>query len=121
MKYSKRNSIFLQTLYRQCVADQLAALTTTTSSPSSTQFVNNTATPTNLALHLVNDADINTSSLEPAEPVNVRESCTKPWSYVPSHILPTVWRVVYWSSQVLTWSVCNFGDHINGYRSTCCS
>jgi len=33
------------------------------------------------------------------------EVCTKPWSYVPPQILLTVWHVVYWTSQVLTWSV----------------
>ncbi|CAH1405013.1 unnamed protein product [Nezara viridula] len=30
-------------------------------------------------------------------------SCKVPWSHVPDNVLPNLWRVVYWSSQVLTW------------------
>lgn len=33
------------------------------------------------------------------------DMCKKPWSYVPPKILPTVWHVVYWTSQVLTWLI----------------
>lgn len=29
--------------------------------------------------------------------------CVKPWSYIPEGVLPVFWRVVYWSSQFLTW------------------
>lgn len=31
------------------------------------------------------------------------EPCVKPWSYIPEGVLPVFWRVVYWSSQFLTW------------------
>ncbi|XP_050543028.1 LMBR1 domain-containing protein 2 homolog [Daktulosphaira vitifoliae] len=31
------------------------------------------------------------------------EYCKKPWSYVPPSTLPNFWRVVYWTSQLLTW------------------
>ncbi|XP_014246482.1 LMBR1 domain-containing protein 2 homolog [Cimex lectularius] len=31
--------------------------------------------------------------------------CKVPWSYVPDYVLPNLWRVVYWSSEVLTWLV----------------
>lgn len=31
--------------------------------------------------------------------------CYKPWSYIPDGIMPVFWRVVYWTSQCLTWSV----------------
>lgn len=30
--------------------------------------------------------------------------CYKPWSYIPDGIMPVFWRVVYWTSQCLTWS-----------------
>jgi len=29
--------------------------------------------------------------------------CEEPWSYIPDGILPVFWRVVYWTSQFLTW------------------
>ena len=29
--------------------------------------------------------------------------CEKPWSYLPEQVLPDLWRVVYWSSQILSW------------------
>jgi hypothetical protein len=29
--------------------------------------------------------------------------CEPPWSYVDPHVLPTVWRVLYWTCQFLTW------------------
>lgn len=31
--------------------------------------------------------------------------CEEPWSYVPDTVYPHLWRIVYWSSQVLTWLV----------------
>ncbi|XP_026812450.1 LMBR1 domain-containing protein 2 homolog [Rhopalosiphum maidis] len=32
-------------------------------------------------------------------------ACKKPWSYVPESTLPNMWRVVYWTSQFLTWFI----------------
>ncbi|MCJ8750179.1 hypothetical protein PDJAM_G00259540 [Pangasius djambal] len=34
--------------------------------------------------------------------------CHKPWSYIPDGILPVFWRVVYWTSQFLTWLLIPF-------------
>ncbi|XP_032511064.2 LMBR1 domain-containing protein 2 homolog isoform X1 [Danaus plexippus] len=31
--------------------------------------------------------------------------CQKPWSYVPDIVFPNLWRVVYWTSQCLTWLI----------------
>lgn len=31
--------------------------------------------------------------------------CLKPWSYIPEGVLPVFWRVVYWTSQFLTWYI----------------
>uniref|UniRef100_A0A1B6KRT3 LMBR1 domain-containing protein 2 homolog n=1 Tax=Graphocephala atropunctata TaxID=36148 RepID=A0A1B6KRT3_9HEMI len=31
--------------------------------------------------------------------------CEEPWSFVPEGVLPNLWRVVYWTSQFLTWLV----------------
>lgn len=34
--------------------------------------------------------------------------CEQPWSYIPDGILPVFWRVVYWTSQFLTWLLLPF-------------
>uniref|UniRef100_A0A8C1WYM2 LMBR1 domain containing 2b n=1 Tax=Cyprinus carpio TaxID=7962 RepID=A0A8C1WYM2_CYPCA len=34
--------------------------------------------------------------------------CYKPWSYIPDGIMPVFWRVVYWTSQCLTWLLLPF-------------
>uniref|UniRef100_A0A1A7ZV51 LMBR1 domain containing 2b n=1 Tax=Nothobranchius furzeri TaxID=105023 RepID=A0A1A7ZV51_NOTFU len=34
--------------------------------------------------------------------------CYKPWSYIPEGIMPVFWRVVYWTSQCLTWLLLPF-------------
>ncbi|EDO45173.1 predicted protein [Nematostella vectensis] len=31
--------------------------------------------------------------------------CLPPWSYLPKQALPDLWRVVYWSSQILSWLI----------------
>uniref|UniRef100_A0A8C5C877 LMBR1 domain containing 2a n=1 Tax=Gadus morhua TaxID=8049 RepID=A0A8C5C877_GADMO len=34
--------------------------------------------------------------------------CHEPWSYIPDGVLPVFWRVVYWTSQCLTWLLIPF-------------
>uniref|UniRef100_A0A3B3Q7G6 LMBR1 domain containing 2a n=1 Tax=Paramormyrops kingsleyae TaxID=1676925 RepID=A0A3B3Q7G6_9TELE len=36
------------------------------------------------------------------------KTCYKPWSYIPMRIMPVFWRVVYWTSQCLTWLLLPF-------------
>uniref|UniRef100_A0A3P8Z121 LMBR1 domain containing 2 n=1 Tax=Esox lucius TaxID=8010 RepID=A0A3P8Z121_ESOLU len=36
------------------------------------------------------------------------KACHMPWSYIPDGILPGFWRVVYWTSQCLTWLLLPF-------------
>ncbi|XP_029796856.1 LMBR1 domain-containing protein 2 isoform X2 [Suricata suricatta] len=43
-----------------------------------------------------------------ATPVPSRHPCFKPWSYIPDGIMPIFWRVVYWTSQFLTWILLPF-------------
>ncbi|MBN3282151.1 LMBD2 protein, partial [Polyodon spathula] len=38
----------------------------------------------------------------------LRKECYKPWSYIPDGIMPIFWRVVYWTSQCLTWLLLPF-------------
>uniref|UniRef100_A0A7N6B7I5 LMBR1 domain containing 2 n=1 Tax=Anabas testudineus TaxID=64144 RepID=A0A7N6B7I5_ANATE len=39
---------------------------------------------------------------------SVPTPCYKPWSYIPKRIMPVFWRVVYWTSQCLTWLLLPF-------------
>ncbi|XP_011307481.1 LMBR1 domain-containing protein 2 homolog [Fopius arisanus] len=32
-------------------------------------------------------------------------NCLKPWSSVPDNVFPNLWRIVYWTSQCLTWLI----------------
>ncbi|XP_056140257.1 G-protein coupled receptor-associated protein LMBRD2B-like isoform X2 [Lampris incognitus] len=48
------------------------------------------------------------SSLSIHPTVSVPEVCKEPWSYIPNGILPVFWRVVYWTSQFLTWLMLPF-------------
>ena len=34
---------------------------------------------------------------------NTKSDCVVPWSHMPSYFLPDLWRIVYWSSQILSW------------------
>lgn len=46
------------------------------------------------------------SSVRPTQ--SSPKSCYKPWSYIPDGIMPVFWRVVYWTSQCLTWLLLPF-------------
>nr|XP_046243535.1 G-protein coupled receptor-associated protein LMBRD2B-like [Scatophagus argus] len=48
----------------------------------------------------------NRTDLYPA--VSIPMICEEPWSYIPDGILPVFWRVVYWTSQFLTWLLLPF-------------
>ncbi|XP_055087587.1 G-protein coupled receptor-associated protein LMBRD2B [Periophthalmus magnuspinnatus] len=75
------------TIYRQCIIDQekIASEPTTGQFP----FINTTR----------NASVTSTKSPKP---------CYKPWSYIPNGIMPVFWRVVYWTSQCLTWLLLPF-------------
>ncbi|XP_051552333.1 G-protein coupled receptor-associated protein LMBRD2B-like isoform X2 [Myxocyprinus asiaticus] len=50
----------------------------------------------------------NTSNTLVSPTQRVPKTCHKPWSYIPDGILPVFWRVVYWTSQFLTWLLIPF-------------
>ncbi|XP_031712019.1 G-protein coupled receptor-associated protein LMBRD2B-like [Anarrhichthys ocellatus] len=75
------------TIYKQCVHDNA-----------------NHPTPVTGARR-TNQRDDN-SSVHPT--VSVPKLCEEPWSYIPDGILPVFWRVVYWTSQFLTWLLLPF-------------
>ncbi|CAG5923644.1 unnamed protein product [Menidia menidia] len=41
-------------------------------------------------------------------PLKIPKVCEKPWSFIPDGVLPVFWRVVYWTSQFLTWLLLPF-------------
>ncbi|XP_068461265.1 G-protein coupled receptor-associated protein LMBRD2B-like [Clinocottus analis] len=75
------------TIYKQCVLDN----------------ANHPAPVTRT--RLTNQTDDN-SSVHPT--VSTTQVCEEPWSYIPDGILPVFWRVVYWTSQFLTWLLLPF-------------
>lgn len=70
-----------QTVYRQCIQNESEA---SVIQALQTQVNNGTSIPTT--------------------PIPQIE-CQKPWSYVSDNVFPNLWRVVYWTSQCLTWYV----------------
>ena len=45
--------------------------------------------------------------MSPIENVTIKPPtiCKEPWSSVPEDVFPNLWRVVYWTSQFLTWLI----------------
>ncbi|XP_077203091.1 G-protein coupled receptor-associated protein LMBRD2 isoform X2 [Paroedura picta] len=41
-------------------------------------------------------------------PASGHHECFRPWSYIPREIMPVFWRIVYWTSQFLTWILLPF-------------
>lgn len=56
------------------------------------------------SLSLSNETTTTTMAPVPIGPA-LDEVCGQPWSYVPGNVLQTLWRIVYWTGQVLTWIV----------------
>lgn len=75
------------TIYKQCVLDNANHPTSVTRARRTNQTDNN-------------------SSIYPT--VGITKVCEEPWSYIPDGILPVFWRVVYWTSQFLTWLLLPF-------------
>lgn len=62
---------------------------------------------TNVTSELTPDPTSNetvTTTLAPVTP-SLDQVCQEPWSYVPGNVLQSLWRIVYWTGQVLTWLV----------------
>ncbi|RWS01916.1 LMBR1 domain-containing protein 2-like protein [Dinothrombium tinctorium] len=54
-------------------------------------------------VHVVGNASNITTTATPAS--GVLNECHKPWSYAPYTVLTTLWKIVYWTGQALTWIV----------------
>ncbi|KAL8571888.1 hypothetical protein ACOMHN_011480 [Nucella lapillus] len=110
------------TFYRQCLFDNAPPTTPSPTTTTTTVTVSNLTHPplSTPTLHLVR-REVNGSVLSPltgeGAPSAVggravspgQESghtvCEEPLSYVSDSVLPALWRVIYWTSQVLTWLI----------------
>lgn len=80
---------FTQTLYRQCLQEH--NITSTTIAAAST------------AASLVNKP--NESSEVVASLAQKHSECQQPWGMIPEAVFPNLWRIIYWTSQFLTWLI----------------
>ncbi|CAH2107604.1 unnamed protein product [Euphydryas editha] len=46
-----------------------------------------------------------TPEADPGITATPEKQCQEPWSYVPDSVFPNLWRIVYWTSQCLTWLI----------------
>ncbi|XP_014832613.1 PREDICTED: LMBR1 domain-containing protein 2 [Poecilia mexicana] len=81
------------TIYRQCIEDHEEHLTVSTVSPTNRTGSSGPNPP-------------NASMAPTRRPIP--SPCHRPWSYIPEGIMPVFWRVVYWTSQCLTWLLLPF-------------
>ncbi|XP_051277583.1 G-protein coupled receptor-associated protein LMBRD2B [Dicentrarchus labrax] len=55
---------------------------------------------------VLDNANQTTDRVSPT--ISIPKACVEPWSYIPDGVLPVFWRVVYWTSQFLTWLLLPF-------------
>ncbi|XP_045607461.1 LMBR1 domain-containing protein 2 homolog [Procambarus clarkii] len=90
------------TIYENCLQDHVELMSTkhlravAGSSVPETNFSD--AALSNIPLDDSNETVLTT----PAPPAL---ECHKPWSLVPAGVFPVFWRIVYWTSQFLTWLI----------------
>ncbi|XP_033117086.1 G-protein coupled receptor-associated protein LMBRD2B-like [Anneissia japonica] len=91
------------TFYQQCKADH----DHTKNSPSVPTGDDETTTSGIFSTVMSNGSDevsLVTGNVSHRRTVRDAQSCQKPWSYVPE-ILPIIWKIVYWTTFLLTWVV----------------
>ncbi|XP_055522557.1 LMBR1 domain-containing protein 2 homolog [Wyeomyia smithii] len=47
----------------------------------------------------------NTTAKSSLVQTNNESTCQRPWGMVEEHVFPNLWRIIYWSSQFLTWFI----------------
>lgn len=92
------------TFYRQCVSDRTPKMVTSTLSTTTTSNeTQNDNVSTLSPMPYVNG--IASATYYQSSSENPLTSCGQPTSYVPNQVLPILWRIIYWTSQVLTWLI----------------
>lgn len=92
--------IFFQTLYRQCVQEHNTISTSATAASLTT-------TTTSLTTHHHHPSlkRNDTASLTGALSLAKHSECQQPWGMIPDEVFPNLWRIIYWTSQFLTWLI----------------
>lgn len=84
---STNPSVFPKTFYRKCLHEE----------KSHNQLkLSANANPSSNVSHNISEKNESKGDIPATQ-------CEKPWSYLPENVLPDLWRVVYWSSQILSW------------------
>jgi len=100
------------TFYRECIEKEKIDHQTNTSKNSSdlkrVESVTNATTVNTTSTIVPSTLSSTTHFQHETTPADFASSCLKPWSYVPENTLPTMWILVYWTSQFLTWLVLPF-------------
>ncbi|XP_042228373.1 LMBR1 domain-containing protein 2 homolog isoform X2 [Homarus americanus] len=89
------------TIYETCRSDLDLSPARQLREVSSSAVTENNFTETilhGLPLNVTNDTILTTTV-----PPDLK--CPKPWSFVPRRVLLVFWRIVYWTSQFLTWLI----------------
>ncbi|XP_052775817.1 G-protein coupled receptor-associated protein LMBRD2-like isoform X2 [Mya arenaria] len=81
------------TFYKQCVEEEHRR-SITTASPTQAPSNVTTSAPENVTTPTLSHVGLRSVSIV---------HCEAPVSHVPDHVLPTLWKIVYWTSQFLTW------------------
>ncbi|KAI8117578.1 LMBR1 domain-containing protein 2 like protein [Lucilia cuprina] len=76
------------TLYRQCLQEHNKTSITTAPLSATTSSLNTS-----------NDSSEVVSSLR------LHSDCQQPWGMIPESVFPNLWRIIYWTSQFLTWLI----------------
>ncbi|KAK3090610.1 hypothetical protein FSP39_013128 [Pinctada imbricata] len=99
------------TFYRQCMENHQPMVFTTPHPPLSTTNATSNLTSTtekniSAETHPLNIPPAERHPLKlPPGALGLSIMCVKPVSHVPDNVLPALWHVVYWTSQILTWII----------------
>ena len=96
----------LQTAYNKCLRDHELQLATTAAPFSNTTIPDNTTDTTVTTITTPPPTPVPSSPVPSADPSPAPVTpCRRPWSYVSEAVMVDLWRVVYWTSQALTWLI----------------
>ncbi|XP_073817587.1 LMBR1 domain-containing protein 2 homolog [Musca autumnalis] len=100
------------TLYRQCVQEHnITTITTLAATSATTIPAGHTVTIHAHQQHSLkhNESSVlsatASSSIAAALTSRTTTECQQPWGMIPEEVFPNLWRIIYWTSQFLTWLI----------------
>lgn len=88
------------TFYQQCVEETRRSIPVRT---TTTMLTPANITGSDITTTTTTTTTTSAPSTHQVAARSVGEKCEVPMSHVPDHVLPTLWKIVYWTSQFLTW------------------